>query len=162
MSKIIKNFLPKSLLKQIITLITSDSFPWYVHTFVTFENSKEKEIYFTHILYNEDRINSSSYNLILSPFIKKIKFKKLIKAKLNLYPISQKKIEHQWHTDKSYPHKVALFYLNTNNGFTLFKNPYKKIKSESNKCIIFDGLQEHKSTTCTDKKFRLTLNINYE
>ena len=92
MSKIIKNFLPKSLLKQIITLITSDSFPWYVHTFVTFENSKEKEIYFTHILYNEDRINSSSYNLILSPFIKKIKFKKLIKAKLNLYPISQKKL----------------------------------------------------------------------
>ena len=163
MSKIIKKFLPKLLLKEIHNLITSDSFPWYVHPWVTFEIEKEKEIYFTHMLYNKNQVNSSSYELIVSPFIKKLKFKKLIRAKLNLYPPSAKIIEHQWHTDTSYSHNVALFYLNTNNGFTLFKNPKKKIKSEANKCIIFDGgLEQHKSTTCTDKKFRLTLNINYE
>ena len=164
MYKTVQNFLPKLLLKEIVNLITSDSFPWYVHSFVTFELKKEKEkdIYFTHILYNEDQINSSSDELIGAQFIKKIKFKKLMRAKVNLDHTSKKIIEHQWHTDKSQSHKVALLYLNTNNGCTLFKKPKKKIKSEANKCIIFNGLEEHKSTTCTDKKFRLTLNINYE
>ena len=35
-------------------------------------------------------------------------------------------------------------------------------KDGQNKCVIFDGDQEHRSSSCTDKAFRLTLNINYE
>ena len=42
----------------------------------------------------------------------------------------------------------------------MFKNN-KKIISEKNKLVIFDGNTEHQSTTCTDKDYRIVINFNY-
>ena len=56
--------------------------------------------------------------------------------------------------------KVAIYYLNTNNGHTVFKN--KKVKSEKNKIVIFNGDVEHKAEYQTDKDTRMVINFNYE
>jgi hypothetical protein len=104
--------------------------------------------------------NAVQADILIEPFLDKLKIKKLIRAKLNLYPRTNKKIIHGFHTDFKYKHNVVLFYFNTNNGQTLFKD--RKITSEENKSIVFDGSLEHSSTTCTDKNYRITLNVNYE
>ena len=56
--------------------------------------------------------------------------------------------------------KVAIYYVNTNNGYTLFKNN-KKVMSEKNKLVIFDANTEHASTTCTNQDYRIVINFNY-
>jgi hypothetical protein len=56
--------------------------------------------------------------------------------------------------------KTGIFYINTNNGYTKFKNK-KLIKSEENKLIFFDSSKEHTGTTCTDELFRIVINFVY-
>ena len=56
--------------------------------------------------------------------------------------------------------KTAVFYLNTNNGSTLFQNG-KRVHSKSNRILIFDGHQKHCGVDCTDEGFRLVVNFNW-
>jgi len=57
--------------------------------------------------------------------------------------------------------KAAIYYLNTNNGYTLFKEGKKKINSVKNRMIFFDSDAYHLGTNSTDCKNRLVLNFNY-
>jgi len=70
-----------------------------------------------------------------------------------------------WHIDfdklKLTPKsKTAIYYVNTNNGYTIFKN--KKIRSEANKMIVFNGDTMHKVKYQTDKDARIVINFRYE
>lgn len=78
---------------------------------------------------------------------------------------------HNPHVDYPFPHMTALFYITTCNGPTLlydqkfpndhFLKTQYTIYPEENKVIVFDGLQYHASTTQTDKKQRIVMNINF-
>ena len=57
--------------------------------------------------------------------------------------------------------KTGIFYINTCNGYTKFKNG-EKIKSEKNKYVEFDSILEHTGSSCTDEKRRIVINFNYE
>lgn len=79
---------------------------------------------------------------------------------------------HNPHVDFPFPHFTALFYLTTCNGPTVlydqkfpndtFLKTQQLVHSEENKVVIFDGLQYHASTTQTDKKQRIVMNINFK
>jgi len=56
--------------------------------------------------------------------------------------------------------KTGIFYINTNNGLTIFENNIK-YKSEKNKFIFFPCNLKHAGTTHTDTKQRIVLNINW-
>jgi hypothetical protein len=118
-------------------------------------------ITFEQIFSNEKEINSSFFNYIL-PILKKIKCKILLSAKINLLYKTNNNIEHGFHVDYEDKEnlKTAVYYLNTNNGYTKFINN-KKIKSEKNKIVIFDSNILHTGSSCTDEEFRICLNINY-
>ena len=64
-------------------------------------------------------------------------------------------------TGQSSPQKTAIFYVNTNNGWTEFKKG-GKVKSVANRIVIFDSNLEHQGVTCTDKKRRVVINFNYD
>ena len=160
--KIKDNFLPKKFNKEMFNILTDNEFPWYYISSITRSCDNDKNIYFAHVIYNDNKINSTIYEKFMTPFFKKLKIKKLIRAKLNLYVPGQKIIKHKWHVDYDFKHKTALYYLNTNNGCTTFKDPNKKISSVANRCAIFDGHHQHRSSNCTDQKCRITLNVNYE
>jgi len=86
----------------------------------------------------------------------------LLKAKINLTPKTNTVYEHGFHTDIKEPDVLtAIYYLNTNNGYTAFRDG-SKIESIANRMVIFDGSTEHSGTTCTDADSRLVLNINYK
>ena len=157
MFKVKNNFFKKDDFNKMKYIITHPNFNWFLQHGVL---RNENNIYFSHIFYDNIEIKSPFYKDIIIPFINKLKIKKLLRSKLNLYPKTHKQIIHGFHTDRTDKHNVILFYFNTNNGQTLFKN--KKINSKENKAVIFDGSLEHSSTTCTDQNYRITLNINYE
>jgi len=159
MFKIKNNFFKKDQYDKIKKLVFDPDFAWYVQHGVS--NIKNDDFFFTHTLFREDLgINSGYYSDIVEPFIKKLKLKKVFRVKLNLYTKTDKKVVHGYHVDRHDKHGVVLFFLNENNGQTIFRN--RKVKSEDNTAVIFDGSLEHTSTTCTDKHYRITLNINYE
>ena len=55
---------------------------------------------------------------------------------------------------------TAIYYLNTNNGFTKFENG-DKVNSVANRIVIFDSNLKHTGTSCTDSYARLLINFNY-
>ena len=56
--------------------------------------------------------------------------------------------------------KTAIFYLNTNNGYTLFDKG-DKIPSLENRVVEFDSNLKHCAVDHTDTKYRIVINFNY-
>ena len=92
--------------------------------------------------------------------LNKIEVKALIRVKANLYTYAGTQIEHGFHRDQTYSHKGAILTINSNNGYTLFKDG-TKIESIENRLLLFDPSEEHSSATCTDSAKRINININY-
>ena len=63
------------------------------------------------------------------------------------------------HTDLPEKHQVALYSVNTNNGYTLFENG-DKAPSVENQLVLFDGSLKHCSVAQTDENLRINININ--
>jgi hypothetical protein len=137
--KIIPNYLKYSIFKKIQDIVFSSYFPLY---------------------YNPND-NSDFTDLIIKPILEQLKPKTLLRAKLNCYTKKDKPIYTKFHKDYPISHKVALFSLNTCNGFTYFKSSKNKIKSIENQMLIFNGEKEHCSVNQTDQNLRLNININY-
>jgi len=161
------NLLNKGELIKLKSSIISNNFPWYFQDYIAYADSNEKGFYFTHIFYDKDRqlrpVNTpnSNYYFIIEPILDILKPKSLIRVKGNLYMSTSKLVYHPFHIDYSYDHKAAIFYINTNDGLTILGDGVK-IKSIENRLLLFDGSQEHRSTSCTDKKYRMNINFNYQ
>lgn len=159
--KVINNLLFDLESKQIEQTLSSPNFPWYLNRIFKEKDRSSKVNYeLTHIFYIEHNFNSQ-YSDIIKLIYNKIKWSSLIRAKANLQYKTDHIVEHGFHCDYVEKNiKTAIFYVNTNNGYTKFKNN-KKVKSERNKFVEFDSTNEHSGTTCTDKDFRIVINFNY-
>lgn len=156
--QIIDNAFDVSVIEKFKTDFLGTIFPWFYTSYVSTPQSKDGE-YFSHIMYNNFVPTSEYYNFI-TPVLKFLNAKALIRIKVNLFPKTLQLLEHDWHVDYSFPHKGALLYVNSNNGFTILKDG-TKIESVENRIMLFDPSVSHKSTTCTDQDVRLTLVVNY-
>lgn len=162
MIKVIDNFLNKKEFEDIQNSIVNNTyFPWYFSEYTDYLNEKglDKSKYM-HTFYENYNANSNYYNLLL-PIIEKLKCKSLIKIKINSTNYSTKLFEGSYHTDTKYDSTTAVYYLNTNNGYTKFKKNNKIIKSIENRIVIFNSNLEHLGTNTTNTKRRLVLNFNY-
>jgi hypothetical protein len=159
MIKQIKNVLTNEQATKIKENFVNHNFPWYLTQGIVYK--KDKNYQFTHNFYDKHLLKSNCIDLI-NPIIEILKPSAIIRIKANLIVKNNKIIEHGLHKDIPYAknYKTAIYYVNTNNGYTKFKNE-KKIYSEENKLIIFDGNNEHTGTTCTDQDYRIVINFNY-
>lgn len=153
--------LPSSTFEAIRYALTEDlNFPWYRQTQVSGHDA-EPDHYFTHNFYWNNRPNSSSFG-IFEPVIVMLGVKALVRVKANLYPRESVMRHHAWHRD--FPElvgsKVALLYVNTNNGVTELRDG-TVIDSVANRIASFGHDVEHRSSVCTDELARITVNINY-
>jgi hypothetical protein len=159
--KIISNFLEKDDFNNLKNLFYSDNFPWYLAEGVV--RPGDGQIQFIHNFYKNFAISSSFFSLIY-PVLIKLNVISLIRIKANFLYKTNKIIEHGYHTDievgRKINSKTAVLYINTNNGYTKFKNG-KTISSEENKIVIFDTNILHTGSTCTDKDTRVVINFNY-
>ena len=154
---IYKNFIDKDHCNKINNVMLGIDFPWfYAKHQTTFKDSS----FMGHCFYKDNKINSSFYYLV-EPIINKLNPTKIINIRCAL--CLKRPMTSEWHSDftnATSKDKVAVYYVNTNNGYTIFKN--KKIKSEKNKIVIFDGNMKHKVKYQTDKDTRTVINCNYE
>ena len=86
--------------------------------------------------------------------------KTLIRIKGNLYMKTTKIFNHNPHRDYPFKHNGAIFYINSNDGKTVLENG-EEIDSVANRLLLFDSSKPHNSTSCTNAKCRINININY-
>ena len=157
-----KNFLPE---KEFLTLrdtMQARQFPWYLTKYVvdTIKNDKDN-FQFVHLFYNH--ASNSDHFHILTPIIEILNPLVVIRIKANLLTRTNKHKEHGMHVDFTTKHanvRTGIYYVDTNNGYTKFKNG-KIIKSEANKYIEFDSKLYHTGATCTNESTRTVINFNY-
>lgn len=158
--KVIDNFLSEEDHDIIKTLTTGSQYmPWFLNNQVSGEDLDPMDYYFTHIFYSDYKINSNNFH-IFEPILKKLDCKALIRIKGNFYPGTEKIRKHTNHKDYDFSHNAAIYYVNENNGCTVL-NDSIEIESKANRVLIFDPQVPHCSTTCSDEKYRITINFNY-
>ena len=94
------------------------------------------------------------------PLIDTLDPEKLLKLKINLTSRTVFRRFTGYHIDNvPGAKKTAIFYLNTNNGYTKFRSG--KVKSVANRIVIFDSNLEQDGVTCTEQKRLVVINIKY-
>lgn len=163
MVKIIKNALDQATHKQIYDIISDNyGFPLYFSSGVSGEEYRNKDFYFRHVFYDhEEKLNNPYFKFVCLPLLGLIKFKKLLRVKLNVYVNQKDQIKHGFHHDQEFPHQVALYNINTNNGYTELETG-EKIVSKANELILFNGKIKHRSVSQNNEQLRYNINMNYE
>jgi hypothetical protein len=127
-----------------------------------------KQFYFGHNIY-QDHTSVSPVGTELAPLIDKINPMALHRVRVNLMPRTEENIESGLHCDYdegfAYPDRIdlwntSIYYLNDCNGYTKLEDG-TVIKSKGNRLLTFTGNVRHLGASCTDKKRRLVVNLNY-
>lgn len=162
--KVYDNFLDVNDFNTINFTMMSINFPWYFNQYKVFEDEvdiDDKNFQFTHTFYKNFSVQSSFFETIL-PLIMKMEVSSLVRIKANLTTRWNNILEFKPHVDNILPNaRTAIFYLNTNNGYTRFTELDKKIDSVANRLVTFPNNALHCGTTHTDTKYRAVININY-
>ncbi len=156
---IYKNFINKDYSNKIYKTLLDQNFPWYYFPHQV-ETSNKDTSYMNHTFVLDGKENSREIFLI-EPILSKLKAKKVLNVRANL--CFKRPSYCSWHVDKfsdNLKHKTAIYYVNTNNGYTEFKD--KKVKCIQNQIVIFDAYLKHRAKIQTDKDARIVINFNYE
>ena len=157
--EIINNFIEDSKVASAIkNLLLSYTFPYY-YSDSTAEPEDKNDYFFSHILYDKNQQNSNYFNQIGMPILGRLNFNYLQRVKVNCYTKKPTQIITGMHTDFPEKHQVALYSVNTNNGYTLFENG-DKAPSVENQLVLFDGSLKHCSVAQTDENVRININID--
>ena len=161
--KVIDDFLSEGEFDTVSNFFNSSSLPWLFNDHIAGENDSLDNFQFVHNFFNNAKPfrNYSKYADFIRPVITKISPHSLIRIKANLRPRTSQPFQSDFHTDFEFPQKTAIFYINSNNGYTVFEDDSTKVFSKANRLLVFDGSRRHAGTSCTDQKVRLVLNINY-
>ena len=168
--KIEDDFLDQENFAGLQNFMLGDNFAWFYNSTIVYRNRKETtdKFQFIHGFYRYDA-PQSSYFEILKPTLDIIKPISLYRIKANLLTRTSSIDEQTFHIDNTVledsPEKLKLwttsiFYMNTNNGYTEFKDG-TKVESIANRMVTFSANLKHRGTSCTDEKTRVVINFNY-
>lgn len=160
MINVIDNFLNKDDFKKIESVIISDDFPWFYKKSKVYKGDNISN--FKHIFYGGNFVNSSFFD-ILNPITEKCNMRFLIKIAANFDYKKNNSFKTNLHTDMEPPlekFKTGIFYLNSNNGKTIFENG-EVIDSVANRFIEFPQNMLHCTQTHTDTDYRIIINFNW-
>lgn len=158
---IINNFLDEQTNKVLFDIISSNQFAWYKGEIIhpSIFTGDKNYYHLSHTAFLDNKVDSKHFSMLEAFFFKKLNIKALIRVKVNCVWRTDKIIEHGWHTDYNYG-KTAVYYVNTTDGYTAFKEG-KNVEGVGNRIVIFDSTRQHSGTSCTDKDFRYVINFNY-
>ena len=157
--RVIDNFIRPYQVKELQNAFLGSHFPWYFNGDTTQEG--DGMFKYTHRL---DRVETepSAYLVFLHPIFDELSADKFYRINANsLHRTRFFNRSTGYHIDNYPCSKTAIFYVNTNNGYTKFEGG-GKVKSVANRMVIFDSTLEHAGFTCTDEKRRVVINFNYE
>ena len=161
------DFLPEKEFRELQKVIMGNQFPWYYNDSIVKDG--DGLFQFGHTFYHEavgdgrstSGVNSDHY-FIIQPLLQRLNVKTLSRAKANLNPAQWWKKNGGYHLDytENPPIKVAIFYINTCNGYTEFKK-VGKVKCVENRVVFFNSNLYHQGITCTNQKRKMVINFNY-
>jgi hypothetical protein len=170
MRQIIDNFLDPYELEVIQRTMGIDGkFPWFTSYIVPPEDQIEcnplDNWQLGHTFFEVHAGARKPLDLI-DPIIRRLTPNILIRIKANLNPRTENIVLHSYHIDPPNDHvlplvKTAVFYVNTNNGYTIFENDGQKVESVANRIVIFPASESHSGTSCTDQPYRCVINFNW-
>lgn len=104
----------------------------------------------------------------IQPLLNKLGAKKIERIKSNMTLYTKEHVHHGFHVDfaddwlgnGAWPCKTAIYYINSNNGYTEFETG-EKVESIANRVCIFDNGILHEGVTTTNTINRIVMNINY-
>ena len=153
------NFLDTEKFENICTSFNPKVVPWSYQEVVHETESLVPDI--DNFQFSYTIFPDTTFYGCLIPLFDKMDMDVHFRVKINLNPKAHKVFEHGYHIDIPTPSKTAIFYLNTNDGYTAFETG-EKVESVANRLVVFDSHIKHTGTTCTNQKARLVLNINYK
>ena len=160
MKKIKDKVLKKEIFKHIQKCLMNDEFPWYYSNNQV--NGGNDASFLFHSIYHKHTINSPFFK-ILSPLLDYLNPVSLINIRANLQ-LNRTNVNSDYHADnnpaEALKHKTAIFYVNTNNGYTEFEDG-DKIDSIENRILTFPSKLFHRAVSQTDKDQRIVINFNY-
>ena len=153
------NFLDDVHLNQLDELIDRPTFPWFLQ--------KEKVAgtndgyWLSHIIYDVNTPRSNSYDSVIKIFKNYLKYISLCRITVNLLLKQETPSISTFHSDFNEKKiTTAIFYLNTNNGYTEFKDG-NRIDCVRNRLIMFPAITPHRAIGQTDVTKRIVLNFNF-
>jgi len=160
--KIIDNYLPEKIMSDLEKFLLSNNFPYYYVEDIVLGADKSDTFMFVHHLIENEQESSTVGSSITNTIMNNIPHKNILRSKINFYLNTNNLQLHDFHLDNpnNKDIKIAIFYINTNNGFTEFEDK-SIVKSVRNRLVLFSGDLKHRSTNTTDKKNRINININY-
>ena len=156
--KIIDNFLPEEEFKSIQSLMTSFQFNWFYQEGRSYDDD---DFYLmTHMFFQPEVGLNSEHLDMWNTFMNKVEAKKCTRIKANLTFKTPTIEPAQYHIDYA-DMKTAIFYINTNNGYTELKSGVR-VSSVANRVCIFDSNLQHRGTTHSEGgNQRVVVNFNY-
>ena len=152
------NFLDAEKFENICTSFNPKVVPWSYQEVVHETESLVPDI--DNFQFSYTIFPDTTFYGCLIPLFDKMDMDVHFRVKINLNPKAHKVFEHGYHIDIPTPSKTAIFYLNTNDGYTAFETG-EKVESVANRLVVFDSHIKHTGTSCTNEKVRMVLNINY-
>ena len=160
--KVIDNFLSPSDFELTQNFFLGSSIDWNLNNSIVSLKQGIDQYQFVHEFCNVQRPFKSNYSNFLQPILTKLNALYIFRMKSNLRPRTHQIIHSAYHTDMDLNQQTAIFYLNTNNGYTKFKdNTLDNVPSVANRLVTFYGGLKHCGCSCTDQNTRIVLNINY-
>ena len=171
-SQVIDNFLPEEQFNKLSNLLMGTGMIWNYCDVVDYVGGSYGKSQFTHTFFHSLDGFISPIHDIVKPFLIPLKIQFLFRIKANLTLKSKENCrEGRFHYDHEFVGSrlpdgtlisyTAIYYVNTNNGYTLFKDGNYKVDSVANRLVIFDSSKLHKAVDCTDEKTRVVINFNY-
>ena len=162
MINVVDNFLEPQEFYEIKNLLMGSNFPWVFNDGAVLSNKESDltDFQFTHAFYKDYTICSPFFPSV-DPIIKKLNPVALVRIKANLNTRMDDIYTREMHQDiRGFKGTSAVFYVNTNNGKTMFEDG-TEIESVENRLLTFDSTLLHAGTTCMDQKTRCIINLNY-
>lgn len=176
---ILDNFLDNNKYQCILNAVEDQGFTWFKHgilynknhsteTGFFFDNDEKYNMQFVNVLFDHSTRKQDLKYFI--PILSKLNInsKNLLRFKVNLTVNWGKPVFSGYHIDivedhptPDYLNMTAVYYINTNNGYTQFKDG-DKVNSIANRIVIFPGNKYHAGVTCDDEAYRLVANINWK
>ena len=160
--KIIDDFLPEEEFKVIQQYLTNDSFTWHLMPYIANKRQGLDQYQFCYVFFDISKPYLQNYSNFLTPLFNKLQAKYILRVKANLRPRTTQGVLSEYHTDLDLNQQTAIYYLNTNNGYTKFQDEtLKDVSSVANRLLTFYGGLKHCGCSATDSNYRIVLNINY-
>ena len=159
MMEVIDNFLDEEEFKSIQSFMMGGEFRWFYTEGRAYRD--DESFLMVHMFFQPEVGSNSEHINMWNNFMTKVEAKKCHRIKANL-TFKTPTIEPSFfHTDYE-DMKTAVFYINTNNGYTEFENGVR-VNSVANRVCIFDSNLKHSGTTHSEGDTqRIVVNFNYD